>query len=160
MIKQMVMAKKFTLEARPEPAYYTLAGISCHLKDYRLSFLINQAMGFDFIKMEDLPEGYSLYFYRDEECRNTYSLISNRTAEKFLFPSSKQADFILLVEGPYKKSQLNRLINDLKAIPNILTAFEVQAQSLKNCAAFLDDLELHFMNIRKKAKLKSISLLK
>jgi hypothetical protein len=158
MIKKMVMAKKFTLDARPEPAYYTLAGISCHLKDYRLSFLLNQAMGCDFIKMEDLPGGYSLYFYRDEECRNTYSLISNRSAEKILFPGLKQTDFILLVEGPYKKSQLNRLVNNLKTIPNILTAFEIQAQSLKNFAGFLDDLELHFMNIRKKAKLKSVSL--
>jgi len=158
MIKQMVMAKKFTLEARPETAYYTLAGISCHLKDYRLSFLLNQAIGCNFIKMEDLPGGYSLYFYRDEECRNAYSLISNRSAEKLLFPALKQADFIMLVEGPYKKSQLNRLINNLKAIPNILTAFEIQAQSLKNFASFLDDLELHFMNIRKEAKLKSISI--
>jgi hypothetical protein len=148
------MAKKFILEARSEPIYYTLAGISCHLKDYRLSFLINQALGSSFIKMDDLHGGYSLYLYRDEECRNTYSLICNRSAEKILFPELKQTDFILLVEGPFKKSQMNRLIHILKAIPNILTAFEIQALSLKNFTGFLDDLELHLMKIRKEAKQK------
>jgi hypothetical protein len=49
---------------------------------------------------------------------------------------------------------MNRLIHILKAIPNILTAFEIQALSLKNFTGFLDDLELHLMKIRKEAKQK------
>jgi hypothetical protein len=148
------MAKKIILEARSEPTWYTLTGISCHLKDYRLSFLLNQKLGSDFRKMDDLPGEYSLYFYRDEECRNTHSLICNRSAGKVLFPELKQTDFIMLVEGPFKKNQLSRLINAVKAIPNVLTAFEIQPASLKNFTGFLDELELHFMNIRKEAKLK------
>jgi len=150
------MAKKIMLDSRAEPSYYSLAGISCHLKDYRLSFLLNQLLHASFSKMEDLKGSYSLYFYPHEECRNSYYLIGNRNEEKLLFQELKQTDFVLLVEGPFKKNQFNRMINSIKTIPNVLTAFEIKPEILKNFPGFLADLELHFMNIKKDNKIKLI----
>ena len=48
------MSKKILLDVRPEPAIFTLIGISCHVKDYRISYLLNNHLGFDLLKMEDL----------------------------------------------------------------------------------------------------------
>ena len=149
MINPAVMAKKIMLESRSEASYFTLAGVSCHLKDYRLSFLLNQKLQAEFKKMDDLPGEYSLYYYADEECRNTYNLISNRNEEKVLFPELKQTDFLLLVEGPFKKVQLDKLLKAIRTIPNVLTTFEIQMGTLKNFPGFLSDLELHYMNIKK-----------
>jgi len=148
------MAKKITLDSNTEPSWFTITGISCHLKDYRLSFMINQKLPSAFIKMDDLPGSYSLYFYKDEESRNSYYLISNRNDKKILFPELKQTDFLLLVEGLFKKNRLNSLINSIKSIPNVLTAFEIKPESLKNLSVFLSELELHFMKIRKETKHK------
>ena len=150
------MAKKIMLGSRNEPSWFTLAGISCHLKDYRLSFLLNQNMHSSFRKMEDIAGGYSLYYHLDDECRNFYYLISNRSEDKLLFPGLKQTDFLLLVEGPMKKSQLERLLKIIRTIPNVLTAFEIKVESLKTFPGFLSDLELHLMNIKKESNQKSI----
>ena len=147
MINPGIMAKKFILETRSEPAYFSLAGISCHLKDYRLSFLINQKLLTGFRKMDDFAGKYSLYLYRDEECRNSFYLICNRGEETLLFPELRQADFLLLVEGPFKKVQLERLLRNLRTISNILASFEIQIGNLKNFQGFLDDLEMHFMKL-------------
>jgi hypothetical protein len=146
------MAKKIILESRTEPSWFTLTGVSCHLKDYRLSFLLNQKLPAGFKKMDDFTGNYSLYFYLDEECRNSYYLISNRSEEKVLFPELKQTDFIMLVEGPFKKTRLDRLLKTIRTIPNVLTAFEIQVGSLKNFSGFLSDLELHLMKIKKESK--------
>ncbi|MCX6286934.1 MAG: IPExxxVDY family protein [Bacteroidetes bacterium] len=146
------MAKKIMLESRAEASFFTLAGVSCHLKDYRLSFLLNQNLHTGFRKMDDLTGNLSLYFYLDEECRNSYYLICNRSEEKVLFPELKQTDFVMLVEGPFKKTQLDRLLKTIRAIPNVLTAFEIQVSSLKNFSGFLADLELHLMKIKIESK--------
>ena len=157
------MAKKLLLETRSEPTLYTLFGISCHLKDYRLSFLMNQKMEMEFIKMEDFcsiapskkeSNSFSFYYGRDEDHFNNFSLVANRGQETILVSELKQTDFLLLVEGPFKKSQKERLLAALKSIPNVLTAFEIRFETIKNYENFLTDLELHFMNITRESRIK------
>jgi len=147
------MAKKVFLETRPESILFTLFGISCHLKDYRLSYLFNKKLELEFVKMEDF-NGYSFYFCRDEDCFNSYYLLGNRGEEAILLPVLKQTDFLLLVEGPVKKIQKERLLEKIKSIQNVLTAFEVRFETIKNYETLLTDLELHLMKILKEAKIK------
>jgi len=163
------MAKKLLLETRSEPTLYTLFGISCHLKDYRLSFLMNQKMELEFIKMEDFcsiasakkeSDSFSFYHGRDEDHFNTFSLVANRGQESILVPELKQTDFLLLVEGPFKKTQKDKLLAAIKAIPNVLTAFEIRFETIKNYEILLTDLELHFMNIHRESKVKYAPVIK
>jgi len=163
------MAKKFHLETRSEPALFTLIGISCHIKDYRLSYLLNLQLELNFRKMEDLvssaaaqrePEPFSLYYCRDEDQFNAYYLLSNRGQESVLVNELKQTDFILLVEGPFKKSQLETLLSTVRLIPQVLTCFEIKFSTLKNFENILTDLELHYMNISREFKIRYPSLKK
>ncbi|MEI6173504.1 MAG: IPExxxVDY family protein [Bacteroidota bacterium] len=147
------MAKKILIETRSEPALFTLFGISCHLKDYRLSFLINKKLELEFVKMEDFM-GYSFYFCRDEDRFNTYSLLGNRGQDTILLPGLKQTDFILLVEGPFKKNQKDKLLENIRGIQNVLTAFEIRFETIKNYEIVLTDLEIHLMNIQREAKVQ------
>ncbi len=147
------MPKKILLETRSEPALFTILGISCHLKDYRLSFMLNKKLELEFVKLDDFVS-YSFYQCRDEDRFNTYYLIGNRGQDAILFPELKQTDFILLVEGPFKKTQKERLLEDIRSIQNVLTAFEIRFETNKNYETILTDLEIHLMNIRKKSKVK------
>jgi len=157
------MAKKFNIETRSEPALFTLIGISCHIKDYRLSFLLNQALELGFGKMEDLvvtpapakdPDSFSFYFCRDEDRFNTYYLLSNRGQESLLVGELKQADFLLLVEGPFKKGQLDALVASVRKIPQVLTCFEIRFSTIRNFENLLTDLELHLMNINRESRIR------
>ena len=147
------MAKKVFLETRSEPTLFTLFGISCHLKDFRLSFLLNKKLELEFVKKEDFM-GFSFYFCRDEDRFNAYYLLGNRGQDAILLPDLKQTDFLLLLEGPVKKTQKDRLLEKIRGIQNVLTAFEVRFETIKNYESMLTDLELHLMNILMEAKMK------
>lgn len=153
------MAKKVLLDIHTAPAWYTLTGISCHLRDYRLSYLLNENLGFGLVRLDDLPYlppgakehfPFSLYRWRNEEQYNTYFLIANRSEETTLIPQVRQADFLLLVEGPFKKKQEEELLLRLRKVPNVLTAFIIPFSGLKNYENFLTDLELHLNDLSRK----------
>ena len=157
------MSKKIFLEVREEPVIFTLIGISCHVKDYRISFLLNKHLGSNFLKMEDLtitlnnkkePAEFSFYYYPDEDYFNTYYLVANRCEEYVLAPEIKQVDFLMIVEGEFSKTQKDRLVASIRSIPNVLTAYEIKFTEIKNHETLLNDMEMHFMNIKKESKTK------
>lgn len=150
------MAKRVLLDIHTTPAWYTLAGISCHLRDYRLSYLLNEHLEFRLVRLDDLPylpPGvkepvlFSLYRWRDDDQYNTYFLIANRSQDILLAPQVKEADFLMLIAGPFKKKQQDDLMSRLKKVPNILTAFPVPFSTVKNYESILTDLELHLNDI-------------
>lgn len=155
------MAKKMYLDAKPESAYFTLLGISCHLKDYRLSFLLNQNLGFSFIKWDDLTfssylheveSGFSFYRYHDEERLTTYHLIANRSEEFALVPENKQLDFLLFLEGKATRQEKDSLVKAIRSIQGVLTVFEIRLTEIRNYEILLTDIEMHVMNILKTPK--------
>ena len=116
------MAKKIVLDSRSEPAFFTFIGISCHMLDYRLLFEFNRKLDVNFTREADFggltaspgnPSSFSFYVYKDEDQRLSYYLLSNRNQEGVLFPSLKQTDFIVVIEGVMKK-QKKVLINLLR----------------------------------------------
>jgi hypothetical protein len=155
------MSKKIFLEVREEPVTFTLIGISCHVKDYRISFLLNRHLGSAFLKLEDLKitlnnkkeaAEFSFYYYHDEDYFNTYYLLANRCEEYVLAPEIKQVDFLMIVEGEFSKVQKDRLIASIRNIPNVLTAYEIKFSEIKNYETLLNDMEMHFININKESK--------
>ncbi|HNY01227.1 MAG TPA: IPExxxVDY family protein [Bacteroidales bacterium] len=145
------MPKRVLLEARPGPPQFNLFGISCHLRDFRLSFLLNREMELEFVKMDDF-QGFSFYFYRDEDKFTSYYMLGNRGEESFLVPDLKQTDFLLLAEGPMKKTQKEKLLTKIRGIQNVLTAFEIRFETIRRFDMLLPDLEIHLMNILKESK--------
>ena len=163
------MSKKILLDIRSEPAVFTLIGISCHLKDYRLSFLLNQHAGLFLQKLEDLrvalsakkePAEFSIYLYPDDDYFNTYFLVANRSQNFILVPEIKQVDFLLIVEGEFQKTRKDSLIKTLRNIPNILTAYEIRFSEIKNYETLLTEVEMHIMNIMKETKMKYRKMIK
>lgn len=155
------MAKKIYLETRSEAAFYTLIGISCHYKDYRLSFLLNHYLDFNLSRLDDLsvlsagrkePADFSFYFYKDEDQRNTFFLVSNRSLEYVLVPETKQLDFLLIIEGEFNRNRKDAVLKSIRSIPSVLAAYELKLSEIKNYETLLTDIELHMMNVIKTSR--------
>ncbi|MFP4059413.1 MAG: IPExxxVDY family protein [Bacteroidota bacterium] len=117
-----------------------LVGISSHENDYRLSWAINQAFGFNLSKTENviihdkkngLKDTFSCFNYHDEDSLTTFNLISNRSENTYLLPDQKNIDFILKVSGDLEAVYLDSLIFKLRRIPIIITAFVLPELKIK-----------------------------
>ena len=154
------MAKKTLLTTFSEPVFYTLVGISCHLMDYRFLHLLNRELGFSFVKEEDFginipgPDqsaAFSFYSYHDEDQRNSYYLVSNFSNDVVLLPGFRHIDFILFIEGDFDRKKKDTLLNTIRSISRVQTAFEIRSKAIRNAESFLADIEMHISDLRQEA---------
>lgn len=120
---------------------FFLLGISCHEKDYRLSWALNNNLHLELAKEKDLqidakknstPLLHSIFtFDNEQECRQYY-LISNRGSNGLLVPEQKHADYFLLIKGSLMKEDEPYIIKRVKETPMVLTAFEIDPIQLKS----------------------------
>lgn len=129
---------KFTLNIE-EDYDFSLIGISCHAKDYRLCYELNKILEIDLVRGEDLDidskntkANYALYDYIDEENFIDYYLISNRSNKGFLIPEHKSTDFFLLLKGASNDDIIENIINKISEIELVLTSFQIDVNSLKS----------------------------
>lgn len=133
------MAKKLlTIEYEYD---FALIGISCHEKDYRLCWHINQALQIDLVKIdsleiyiskEKLNSFFSLFSFEDEENQRSIFLLSNRSNHGMLIPEQKQTDYFIIIKGAYMQDDKILFMQELKKISIILTLFELDPNKLKS----------------------------
>jgi hypothetical protein len=116
-----------------------LLGISSHENDYRLSWSINEQMGFHFVKTSNhiafnirlkVNQEFSMYAFSQEGI--TYRLVSNRCDNGFLLEELKNIDFLLLIEENDIPFPVNDFITSIKSIPFIAAIFKIDLNTLKN----------------------------
>jgi len=141
-----------------------LIGISCHLRDYRLVYNINKYLGLAFEKTEDLPvfsartetmSEYSCYIYTDPDALLTYFLVANAGRDGMMLSQHKQADFFLLIKGTGGGEIADKLLEQIKNLPNILTVFAIEQKKITNIESFISDDELHELNLKKSLKVNT-----
>ncbi len=120
---------------------FLLVGISCHEKDYRICWAINQELGTELEKRDDLEikekkqmdvSRHSLFTWNDEENYIEYSVIANRSTHGLLLPEQKQADYLMKVSGNLTAKQKENILSGLRKISIVLTAFEISPANLKS----------------------------
>jgi hypothetical protein len=118
---------------------FTLVGISCHEKDYRIAWALNNKLKTELKKTEDLkielkkntsPTLFPFYEYIDEEAFREYFLIGNRGGKGMLIPEQKQVDYFLMIRGSYTDADKNNLLKQLKDINIVLAAYDIDANQL------------------------------
>ena len=153
------MAKKFKIDIDFSQDNL-LIGISCHKKDYWLTFKINDLLKLNLSRIEDLPVynskfdmllKYTLFYFEEPNTLKSYYLFSNYNPEGKLFPSRKNIDYFVLVNGRTDDNYKLNIVSTIKQIPNVLTAFEIEITGTRDMDNFLSDLELHMLE-RKKDK--------
>lgn len=118
---------------------FSLIGISCHAKDYRLSWEINNLLKIDLIRTEDLDINlktsigtFSFYEFIDEDNYIEYFLISNRSSKGFLIPEHKTTDFLLMIKSPSHEQLATELSEKISSLNVVLTSFRIDIDKLKS----------------------------
>ena len=108
-------------------------GISSHENDYRLSWALNQYLGFHLVKSENHivfnlrineQQEFSVYSYQSEQSI-TYRLISNRCDNGFFIEEYKNIDFILDIHPGQPAEFTSDLLGQIKTIPFVSMAFRI-----------------------------------
>lgn len=120
---------------------FRVIGVSCHEKDYRICWGLNQQLCLFLSREEEDLEvaikksnrfsSHSLYSYIDKDTENEYSLLANRSNMGFLIPEQAHADYLLLIKESYPVN-FESMIGQIKLIPFVLTAFEIDVFALKS----------------------------
>jgi len=139
-----------------------IIGISTPMKDYRLTWFMNEALSLKLAKQKDISiynekkeKLSSFSFYYDEQPDNllVFYFISNKNAEsEVLAYEQKQTDFLFLIKGSLRKTQLDEMLQNIKAISNIQTAFIIDDSTLKSLDSLMEDIELHLLDLSKAKK--------
>ena len=131
---------------------YTTIGIACHMRDYRFTFFLNEKLGFQLKRMEDLKLGieegsrcYSFYLHNIPEERRNFYLVSNFHEEGRLIPAEKGADFFLIVNDILPAGQKKQLLSKIQKIPQILAAYEIPSGKVNNLEVIFEEIELHLL---------------
>ncbi|MEZ5196965.1 MAG: IPExxxVDY family protein [Bacteroidales bacterium] len=148
------MAKKIKIDIDFSQDNFLVA-ISCHQKDYWIAYRLNEALKLNLKRMNDLPVfqskmeklvEYPLFSYEDPDTNVGYYLISNHNPESKLFPAQRTTDYLLLANGTVGASEKKVLLERIKKIPKVLTAYELELSRMKNIDSFLSDLELFMLD--------------
>jgi hypothetical protein len=120
---------------------FVLIAVTTSLKDYRICYLINKCLNFNFTKTADLeidifpgagPSYFSLYIYNWEASETDFYFIGNKGSDGYLIPEMKKADYFLMVKNYIDETDLENLISALNRIPEIVTAIKIDPKKIKS----------------------------
>jgi hypothetical protein len=134
LILPISVLTKHTLDIEYDFDFDVIA-ISCHLRDYRLCWELNQKLDIQLERAEAEQQlgdqFFSLFKTYCDETRTTIQLISNYSESGRLIPELKQADYLLILHDN-ARWEIEELIDHIKAVPAVLTAFSVDPEGLKS----------------------------
>ncbi len=129
---------RFTLDVEYDFDFGLLA-ISCHVKNYKFCWEVNQHLQFNLLRQKDytlkeknVEVSFPIYEYEDEENGLTYQLIENYGGDSYLLKDYKKTDFLLLIKGNYNQNTINAIKNKLSELKNVLMVIELNPNEIKS----------------------------
>ncbi|WP_448700912.1 IPExxxVDY family protein [Mucilaginibacter sp. AW1-3] len=120
---------------------FVLIAITSSLKDYRLCYLVNRELKFNFTKGDDLhldplhgnnPAYFSIYRHSVVDEDTDFFFIANKGSEGYLIPEMNKTDYLLMIKNYYDNDELEKLITGLNRIPEIVAAVKVDPKKIKS----------------------------
>ena len=117
---------------------FSLFGISCHLKDFRFAWTINNSLNVDFKKAKPYIKGYDLEFsqYEYQLDLDTVYLFANKSQDGFLITKKKQVDYWMLFYDTVDKKTVNHYISEIRKTQSVLAVFEEENNQIKEHFVF------------------------
>ena len=134
------MAKKIHKLSLAGADEYAFIAIASHENDYRVSWALNQSLGIQLKRENDLglsekktglEQHFSLFTVYDEQKDIAFRLISNLSENGYLIPEHKNIDFVLQLKGELDDAYVSGLANGIKAIEMVMLAFVIPQESIK-----------------------------
>ncbi|MEO7211890.1 IPExxxVDY family protein [Mucilaginibacter sp.] len=120
---------------------FILIALTTSLKDYRICYLINKSLNFNFAREEDLrldigPDGsevlFSIYQYSWETTETDFIFIGNKGSDGYLVPEMREADYFILIKNYIDENDLEHLISALNKIPEVVAAVKIEPKKIKS----------------------------
>jgi len=120
---------------------FVLIAVTTSLKDYRVCYLINKYLNFNFVRTEDLSvdiyQGaasahFSLFRYKWEASDTDFYFIGNKGPDGYLIPEMKKADYFLMIRNYIDENDLDSLVSALNRIPEIVAAVKIDPKKIKS----------------------------
>lgn len=128
-----------------------MIGVFCREKDYRLSWLLNNRLLFDFKRTIDFgyyseklqqPTNHSAFHFQQETLQRSFFLLNNHSYEgTTLFARPAGIDFLLLLKA--ERYDIKELLKNLRSLPQITAAYQLDDALGKNKESFLYDFEMY-----------------
>ncbi len=119
-----------------------LLGIVAPVKDYQLSWHLNQLLGFDFrinhdveiqLNRKNRTYFFSIYEYKVPSVTVTHYLYNNQFDGEYLLPEFKHLDFLWLIKGePVTKEEQHNLMQSIKSLQGVQLVIEMTNEKIKN----------------------------
>jgi len=153
---------KLSLDDFFEEEEFTLIAIHCVLEHYRVAYLINKHLNISLkrdlkdVKNSKLNTEFALFEYLDVNTDNIYNLVANQckmatektdrlrlnnlfSEEKsindttyYLIPEQKKVSYFLKIDAEFTTNKTQVILNKILEIPQIITAYYVDANNLKS----------------------------
>lgn len=120
---------------------FVLIAVTTSQKDYRICYLINKYLSFNFIKFPDLevdipgvpaPVLFSLYRYHTHDAETEFYFIANKGSEGYLVPEMSKADFFLMIKNHIADSDIDTLVSALNKMPEVVAAAKIDPKKIKS----------------------------
>ncbi len=120
---------------------FVLIAITTPLRDYRLCYMVNKILNFNFIRSEDLcleplqgsaRAWFSLYKYSWESSETDFFMIANKGTDGYLIPEMNRTDYLLLIKNYIDETELDDILLHLNKIPEIVAAVKVDPKKIKS----------------------------
>ena len=137
--------KVHRLNFQPEYDFFII-GIASHVNDYKLTWSLNQQLGFDLMRVDDLEivvnkgqvtQRFSRYFFEHEESMISYDLVANLSENGHLVKEHQNIDYFLRINGEIGLEDFNKLLNEIKCIDGVISAFRINPATIRHPEVFV-----------------------
>ncbi|MBL1232691.1 MAG: IPExxxVDY family protein [Vicingaceae bacterium] len=118
---------------------FELIGISCHSKDYRICWSLNDALKTNFKRIEDYEIqkkneiiNFPFFEYIDEDNNIEYFVIANKSSEGYLVSEIQSIDYFLVLKGSVSEKLVENLVKKVKEIDVVIIAHRIDVKQLKS----------------------------
>ena len=137
--------KKHKLEMAMEEDF-CLLGLVTDEPDYKLCWRINEMMGSDFKRVDDLElyhrkmerdQSFPLFCYLDADALVNYRIIGNRSDHGYFLEELKNLDYLIHIQGEISMEEINQFLQQTAALPGVRICVPVDLGRLRNMERLL-----------------------
>lgn len=120
---------------------FILIAITTSLKDYRICYLVNKCLNFNFVRGDDLELDigpgksevlFSMFNYSWETTETDFIFIANKGSEGYLVPEMREADYFMIIKNYIDESDLENIISALNKITEVVAAVKIEPKKIKS----------------------------